>query len=66
MITPDPIVIEEESGRLLELELGKMEEVKREAEEGGEETTEQVWRQFPLLSNSPLLVHKMYTQKGIL
>eukprot|EP00349_Pseudokeronopsis_sp_Brazil_P004725 CAMPEP_0202968192 /NCGR_PEP_ID=MMETSP1396-20130829/13392_1 /ASSEMBLY_ACC=CAM_ASM_000872 /TAXON_ID= /ORGANISM="Pseudokeronopsis sp., Strain Brazil" /LENGTH=37 /DNA_ID= /DNA_START= /DNA_END= /DNA_ORIENTATION= len=35
MITPDPILMENESGRLFEFELGRMEKVKKEVE--GEE-----------------------------
>mmetsp|Transcript_11755 Transcript_11755/g.11682 ORF Transcript_11755/g.11682 Transcript_11755/m.11682 type:complete len:211 (+) Transcript_11755:472-1104(+) len=41
MITPDPILMTNETGRLFEFELGRMEKFKKEREEGGEEQENQ-------------------------
>jgi hypothetical protein len=54
MIIPDPVIMEQESGRLLEFELGKMEEFKNEETE----ETETKWVQYKFDQTKPMNVFK--------
>ena len=43
MITPEPVIMVNENGRLFEFELGRIEKIKKHTEEGEPEEFEEKW-----------------------
>lgn len=82
MITPEPLVLENESGRLFEIQLGRNEQVRvdtpnetavegaegasQEAPEETEPVTEEKWIQYKFDQSQDSLTLNLPTEKGVL
>ena len=66
MVTPDPIIVTQESGRKIEIELGRFEEVPVEEGEEQEEEPEKVWKQYKFKQENEENKFEILSKEGVI